>query len=242
MAQVILVTAGRGGVGKSTVTALLGGALARAGKSVLLIEASHRSLDVMFDVADKVLFDLSDILEGRCEVAEAMLQVGATERLQLICAPMEPFDEIPLAVCEELMRALDTHFDFILVEADGHDRELLIVLTAVIDRAIIVATADPVSARDGRSVSDLLAAAGVIDIRLCVNMLPGDFLKRRTIPDLDWLIDQICAQLIAVIPYDKSMAVLHGLSQSINLSNISKMVFDNFAQRILGNYIDLLIQ
>ena len=87
-----------------------------------------------------------------------------------------------------------------------------------------------------------LDAAGVEDIRLCVNLLTRDFVKLRPIPDLDWLIDQVCAQLIAVLPFDEGLVTPVAIGQNINLSNVSKIIFDNFAQRILGNYIDLLVQ
>lgn len=107
---------------------------------------------------------------------------------------------------------------------------------------MIVSAADAVSARAGRMVSDSLDAAGVEDIRLCVNLLTRDFVKLRPIPDLDWLIDQVCAQLIAVLPFDEGLVTPVAIGQNINLSNVSKIIFDNFAQRILGNYIDLLVQ
>ena len=105
---------------------------------------------------------------------------------------------------------------------------------------MIVSTPDQVSVRDGRVVSDLLYRCGLEDIRLCVNQLTADFVRQRPVPDLDWMIDQVCAQLIAVVPYDKTLAQI-AITPTF-LSNTSKNVFYNFAQRILGNYIDLLIQ
>lgn len=146
------------------------------------------------------------------------------------------------AACRELRAALEEHFDFILIEVDGGDRVRLTAFAACADRAVIVSAADAVSARAGRMVSDSLDAAGVEDIRLCVNLLTRDFVKLRPIPDLDWLIDQVCAQLIAVLPFDEGLVTPVAIGQNINLSNVSKIIFDNFAQRILGNYIDLLVQ
>ena len=80
------------------------------------------------------------------------------------------------------------------------------------------------------------------DIRLCVNMLPRDFARTRPVPDLDWMIDSVCAQLISVVPWDRSLAGPARFDHEGSLSILAKMAFDNFAQRILGNYIDLLVQ
>ncbi|MEM1485068.1 cellulose synthase operon protein YhjQ/BcsQ [Oscillospiraceae bacterium PP1C4] len=242
MAQVVLVSGGRGGVGKSTICAFLGEALAGHGKTVLLWEGSHRSLDVLFGMSDGVLFDLSDAVAQRCELTDAMLCVGAGGRLRLLCAPLEE-DFLPDSeLCGELLSALDPHFDYIFIEVDGQDSSRLAAYATIADRAILVSTADRVSARVCRCISDMLAAQGVGDIRLCVNMLSNDFVRLRPIPDLDWLIDSICAQLICVIPFDRTLASVTAVGHAISLSNLSKMIFDNFAQRIMGNYIDLLVQ
>ena len=241
MGQVILITSGRGGAGKSTVGALLGYALCRAGQRVLLVEGSQRSFDILFGL-EEVLFNLSDVGQGRCGWEDAVLPADREGRLGVICAPLTG-DFLPKeAFCAELREALGPHFDFILIEVSGEDRQRLKAYASCADRAVIVCAPDQVSARMGRAVSDCLDLAGVEEIRLCVNRLPQEFVKYRPIPDLDWLIDQVCAQLIAVVPFDPSLLNFTKISQYINLANLSKMIFDNFAQRILGNYIDLLIE
>ena len=209
MAQVILVTSGRGGAGKSTVCAYLGAALAACGKKVLLIEGSHRSLDVLLGAQDRVVFDLADALERRCELGEAMVDACG---VRLLCAPLDLQPIIDGAACRELRAALEEHFDFILIEVDGG-----------------------INAQTARQVID--AGANVLVAGSAVY-----FVKLRPIPDLDWLIDQVCAQLIAVLPFDEGLVTPVAIGQNINLSNVSKIIFDNFAQRILGNYIDLLVQ
>lgn len=240
MAEVILVTSGKGGVGKSVVCGCLGAALASLEKQVLLLEASRRSLDVLFGVSEQVVFDLSDAANGRCSLDDVLLQLGETGRLQLICAPVGGAEPLSPALCGELINTLDAHFDFVLIDIDGTRTQELSAYAQPADRAIIVSTPDQVSVRDGRVVSDLLNRCGLEDIRLCVNQLTADFVRLRPVPDLDWMIDQVCAQLIAVVPYDKTLTQI-AITPTF-LSNTSKNVFYNFAQRILGNYIDLLIQ
>lgn len=241
MAQAILITSGKGGTGKSVVCAGLGEALVRQGKRVLLLEGSHRSLDVLLDVADRIVFDFSDVADQNCDLADAMVEIGESGLLKLICAPVAETVEVDSDLCRDFVQTMDPHFDYILIEVDGMDRETLSAYASAVSRAILVSTPDRVSARTARVVSDALFAENVPDIRLCVNSLPRDFERQRQIPDLDWLIDNVCAQLIAVLPYDRSVYSA-SIGHSINLSNVSKMIFDNFAQRILGNYIDLLIE
>lgn len=240
MAQMILVTSGRGGAGKSVVCAYLGAALAACGKNVLIMEASHRSLDVFLGVQERVLFDLADVLAHRCELGEAT--IVCENGVRLICAPAAgDAPELGEWACAQLRSALDRHFDFILTEASGSDPALP-ALAACADRAVIVSAADRVSARDSRAVSDALAAVGVEDIRLCVNMLTHDFARERPVPDLDWMIDNVCAQLIAVVPFDRALVAPVSMEKNTNLANLTKIIFDNFAQRIMGNYIDLDLQ
>ncbi|MCI8650080.1 MAG: septum site-determining protein MinD [Anaerotruncus sp.] len=241
MAQVILITSGKGGVGKSTVCVQLGRALAGAGQRVLLVEGSRRAMDVLFGVADDVVFDLADAAAGRCGLEDAILNVGCKGLLRLICAPVGAQPALDAPLYQQLVELLDVHFDVILIEADGTVAESLEPFMKACDRAVILSSADQVSARAGRLVSDYLYEQGIVDIRLCINMLPPDFAKQRPVPHLDWMIDRICAQLIAVVPFDATLFWSGEPVKPSDLSNLAKMVFDNFAQRILGNYIDLLV-
>lgn len=239
MAELIIITGGKGGVGKSTVCALLGMALARAGKRVLLLETGQRSLDVLLG-CDAVLYDLSDLLDGRCEPPDAILTAGGVD---YICAPPDGFTHMPLPDSGELrglLGALDCGYDYILAEVPHRD-ELLELFAALAERAVIVSSADRASARGGRAASDLLARQGVWDIRLCVNMLPPDFARTRPIPDLDWLIDAVCAQLICVVSFEPQLISGLLISDSLKLSKSVRIIFDNFAQRIMGKYIDLWV-
>ena len=241
MAQVILITSGKGGTGKSTVCAGLGISLARLGHRVLLAEGGRRSLDVQFGLDETVLFDRSDLAQGRCEKGDALLALPGQENLRLLCGPLEAAAPADTAFCRRLAAGYGPLFDFILVDVDGLPEENLAPWAAIAQRAVLVCTPERAGARLCRQVSDFLAAQGMEDIRLCVNMLPDDFSVRRTVPDLDWMIDNICAQLIAVIPLDRELFCGQAGVRD-GLPNIPRLIFDHFAQRILGKYIDLWLQ
>lgn len=237
MSERILITGGKGGVGKSTVCAMLGMALAREGKRTLLLEAGQRSLDVMMG-CENVLYDFGDLLEGRCSVEDALLSAGGVD---FLCAPPKGFSQMPdPRILWDLFRAWEETYHFILIEVPGQ-QELLSLFSQFIQRAVIISTADRTSARGGRMASDLLARRGIYDIRLCINMLPPDFLYTRPVPDLDWLIDTVCAQLICILPFEFRLISGMLLGNSVRLSHDISVIFDNFAQRILGKYIDLLV-
>lgn len=240
MAELIIITGGKGGVGKSAVCALLGAALTRAGKRTLLLETGQRSLDVFLG-CDNLVYDLGDLLAGRCAPGEAVVRGPGVD---YICAPPEGFVHTSPApearAIWELLTALEDGYDYILAEVP-HREELLRVFAELAERAVIVCTPDRASARGGRMASDLLASQGVWDIRLCVNMVPPDFIRTRPIPHLDWLIDAVCAQLISVVSFEPVLISGAILSDSETLSKNVRIIFDNFAQRIMGNYIDLWV-
>lgn len=240
MAELIIITGGKGGVGKSAVCALLGMALSRRGKRVLLLETGQRSLDVFLN-CDAVVYDLGDVLARRCTPEDALLNGGG---LDYICAPPDGFahaSDLPDSqALWEILTRLEAGYDYILAEVPHRD-ELLEAFAELAERAVIVSTPDRSSARGGRTASDLLARRGVCDLRLCVNMLPPDFARKRPIPDLDWLIDTVCAQLICVVSFEPELISGILIGDSIRLSKNVREIFDNFAQRIMGNYIDLWV-
>lgn len=237
LSERILVTGGKGGVGKSTVCAMLGMALARDRRRTLLVEAGQRSLDVMMG-CETVLYDFGDLLEGRCSFEDARLSAGGVD---FLCAPQKGFLQIPEnQILWDLFRSLENAYDFILIEVPCQ-QELLSLFARFVQRAVIISTTDRACARGGRMASDLLARQGIYDIRLCINMLPPDFLYTRPVPDLDWLIDTVCAQLICILPFEFRLISGMLLGNSVRLSHDISVIFDNFAQRILGKYIDLSV-
>ncbi|HIX64958.1 MAG TPA: P-loop NTPase [Candidatus Anaerotruncus excrementipullorum] len=248
MSQCILVTSGRGGLGKSVVVAGLARALALQGQRVALVEGTHRSLDLLFGVSQRAVFDWVDLVEGRCSLADALLPLeGALDgepgpTPALLCGPSYGVPLPPAPPLGELCARLEELYDLVLVEAGDQPAGLLRQWARAASRGVVVATPDPVAVRAGREVSDLLDEEGVPQVQLCVNMLPADFLKTRPVPDLDWMIDQVCAQLIAVVPWERVLSGPLEIGKKLRLSNVTKIIFDNFAQRILGNYIDLWIQ
>lgn len=241
MAKLILFTGAKGGAGKSTVCAVTGARIGAKGNRVLLLEATRRSIDDLLDVTDRVVYSWQDVIKGACTFEDALIPVDESGNTMLLCGPAKGEMQIFAQDAKQLMDQLSDQFDYIFVDIDGLYETSIQVLAPYITMAIIVTTADRAGARRNKVLSELLEDAGVQEIRLCINQLAEDFVRRRAIPDLDWLIDEVCAQLIAIIPFNAILTSAPNVRYLVGSSNQIGVFFENFAQRIMGNYIDLSV-
>lgn len=207
-AQTVMICSGKGGTGKSTVSVLLGAALARLGKKTLLIELDSglRSVDIIAGVYGRTVYDIEDVLCGRCEGTKAIIESPLYPGLSVISAPYEggAVEAAPLA---RLVAAMRPYFDFILLDTAAGMGAPFTAAAAVARTALIVLTPDPVALRDGRIVADrLFGGRRVGEVRLVMNRTDAaSFGKRAAVADLDECIDTVGAQLIAVIPESKEL-------------------------------------
>lgn len=204
MNNVYVVTSGKGGVGKSTVTAYLGVELCKKGKKVLLIDMDEglRSLDLMLDVSSHTLFDVSDIIKGNCNVNQAVIPVKQCPNLYLLPAPVTVNSLNSPKGMKILCEKLSEFFDFILIDSPAGVGKGFINAVSGADNALVVVNPDPVSVRDAAYVTKLLRENKVENIRLIINKLDIDLVKKGVLYNIDEVIDATALQLIAAIPYD----------------------------------------
>ena len=203
-AQCVMICSGKGGTGKSTVSVLLGAGLARLGRKVLLVELDSglRSVDIIAGVYGRTVYDIEDVLCGRCEPAKAIVPSPLYAGLSVISAPYEG-GEVAAVPLGRLLQAVRPYFDLILLDTAAGMGAPFTAAATVADRALLVLTPDPVALRDGKIVADRLLAGGRPQsaVRLVMNRVTrGSFGKRASVEDLDECIDTVGAQLIAVIP------------------------------------------
>lgn len=203
-AQTVMICSGKGGTGKSTVAVLLGAQLAERGQKVLLIELDSglRSVDIISGVYGRTVYDLEDVLCGRCKGEKAIVESPLYRGLSIISAPYEggAVRPAPLAALCDAMRH---SFDFILLDTAAGMGAPFRAAMSVAQRALLVLTPDPVALRDGRIVADRLIASGLpqSSLRLVLNRAARDrFGKNAAVFDLDECIDTVGVQLLAVIP------------------------------------------
>ena len=242
-ARIVMVASGKGGTGKSTVSVLLGGRLAAHGKRVLLIELDSglRSVDIISGVYGKTVYDIEDVLSGRCEGDKAVVQSPLYPGLSVISAPYEG-GVVETADLQRLCRAMADVFDFILLDTAAGMGAPFKAAAACAGQCLLVLPPDPVSLRDGRIVSDALYEQGLREIRLVVNRLAPHTFKNGAVRDLDECIDTVCAQLIAVIPESAELQRAAAAGSALPVDCAAFEAFDRLARRLLGQRVGLLVR
>lgn len=244
MSQKIFITSGKGGVGKSTVTALLGAALAYLGNKVLLIELDFglRSLDIILGVQDKAIFDLNDVLVGKCSIGKATVTCEYLPELKLISASVDYFITFSEDDLKNLFEQISSEYDYILIDSPAGIGSSFRTALRLVDRALIVVTPDPIAVRDACKVSQILCDHGLTEQRLVINKVKDKYAKLDILPDLDFVIDGVGVGLIAVVPDDVSIVKATSKGERLNKDSMVWKVFNSLAKRVMGEYIALNIK
>lgn len=241
MGAVTVITSGKGGVGKSTVSAGLACALARRKRRVLMIDgdAGLRCLDRMFAIEDQLVFDISDIIAGNCEPIKAIYPC-ADPGLFLLPAPSREDKTIPSGLMKRLVPLLAKYYDHVLIDCPAGIGKGFDSATAAAQRALVVGTPDPVCLRGCDKVRLLLTQKGVAAQRLVVNRFSyRKFTEATAYNDLDNVIDSAGIRLIAVIPEDFAVAsaLTDGKPYPPNLA--AAKAFNRLAARLEGENVPL---
>ncbi|MBQ7874154.1 MAG: AAA family ATPase [Oscillospiraceae bacterium] len=240
MAKIILAASGKGGAGKSTVSALLGEALASKKHKTLIIELDSglRSLDVALGVTENIVFDLGDIIRGSCDMKDALAPCPFCEGLSLIPAAAKPA-VITAGAINDISSALGEEYEYIILDCPAGIGEALENAAKCADLALVVATPDPSSVRGARSAGALLANCGVKNRRLVIERCPQKAKKLSPINNLDEIIDGAELQLIGVIWEDPLTRSAMDSGAPLSYESPNYQTFRNLSERICGKNIPL---
>lgn len=233
---------GKGGTGKSTVSALVGAALAARGSKVVLVEMapSLRSMDVITGVTELAVFDLEDVLSGYSSPSKAVVRSPLYPGLSVIPAPYSGGQIIPESM-ELLCARFRPHFEHILLDVSSGLGSAFMAAADVAHRFIMVETPDPVALRDGRLLVDTLDDMP-IQMKLLLNRVnPARVLASSAIEDLDEAIDTVGLQLLGVIPESEAIQRSGECGVALAANSTEGHVFDAIARRILGEDVPLII-
>ena len=236
-AQTIMICSGKGGTGKSTVSVLLGAQLGAWGRRVLLIELDSglRSVDMIAGVYGKTVYDIEDVLCGRCDGSKAIVPSPLYPGLSVISAPYEG-GEVRAAPLAGLILAMREYFDYILLDTAAGMGAPFTAANRLADRALVVLTPDPVALRDGRIVADALLQ----NVRLVMNRVSrSSFGKDAAVFDLDECIDTVGLQLIAAIPESRTLQRAGAAGTALPQDCPAAIAGHALAGRILGERIPL---
>lgn len=245
MGQVIVVASGKGGTGKTTVSTSLALALTRKDNKVLIIDCDSgmRGTDMMLGISDRLVYDISDIVSGACDMDSALYQCDKIDGLWCIAAPVKAEDEISPKVLKQLVDSIKERYDYVIIDSPAGVGTGFEAAAMSADRALIVVNTEPISIRGCLNIKAKLNALNVDDVRLVINRFDKEqFLKTGFYDDLDAVIDACATQLIAIIPEDVRISALS--QRGILASNWAKssVVFDTLAARIEGVDVPLIIK
>ncbi|WP_277668672.1 P-loop NTPase [Caproiciproducens galactitolivorans] len=242
MGAITVITSGKGGVGKSTITSGLGLALSQRGKRVLLIDgdAGLGCLDHMLGIEENKVFDIADVVSGRVEPMKAIYPCPFAEGLFVIPAPATEEDLISPDIMKQLVSVLSRYYDHVLIDCPAGIGGGFQSAAAAAPRALVVSTPDPVCLNGARKTRMLLEQGGVRQQRLIINRFSTrNFRTQNFYPDLDSVIDAAGIRLIAVVPEDPLLAAAAANSAPVSPKSIGAMALGRLAARLEGEHVPL---
>ena len=246
MGEVIVITSGKGGVGKTTTTANLGSSLAEAGKKVVLVDTDIglRNLDVVMGLENRIVYDIVDVVEEKCKLRQALIKDKRFEELFLLpSAQTRDKTAINEEQMKELTKKLKEDFDYILIDCPAGIEQGFKNAIAGADRAIVVTTAEISAIRDADRIIGLLESSEIRNPELIVNRLRPNMVKKGEMMEVDDIVDLLSVDLIGVVPDDEYIITQTNKGEPVikNKKAPSGKAYIEIARRILGENIDVTI-
>lgn len=244
-ARVIVITSGKGGVGKTTTTANIGAALAEKEHKVLLIDTDIglRNLDVVMGLENRIVYDLIDVIEGRCRISQALIKDKRCQNLVLLpAAQIRDKNDVNTDQMKELIFSLKDSFDYILIDCPAGIEQGFKNAIVAADEAIVVTTPEVSATRDADRIIGLLEAAGIKGPRLVVNRLRIDMVKDKNMLSVEDILDILAVKLLGVVPDDETVVISTNKGEPLVYKgdSLAAKAFKNIASRIEGVEVPLL--
>ena len=238
-----MIASGKGGTGKSTVATFIATELSLKGHRTFLTELDMglRSIDVISGISDMAVYDIGDVLDGSCTCEKAIVKSPRTSNLHIMPAPGKK-SGVKFENLKKLTDELYNDYDYIIIDTAAGLGEAFSAALAVSSMAVIVCTADTVSVRDARIVSDEIYAGSIKDIRLIINKLDRNTFKHSGFADCDQIIDASCTQLLGVIPYDVDIQVAAMDGKMLSADSLSKKIFSAICDRLQGKHTQMIVK
>ena len=244
MSQVIVVTSGKGGVGKTTTSANIGTALNLLGKKVVLLDADIglRNLDVVMGLENRIVYDLVDVVEGRCRIKQALIKDKRYEGLYLLpAAQTRDKDAVSPEQMKKLCDTLKEDFDYIIVDCPAGIEQGFKNAIAGASRAIVVTTPEVSAIRDADRIIGLLQANEMPQIQLVINRLRMDMIKRGEMMSVEDVSEILAVDLLGAIPDDEAVVIATNQGEPLcGKDSLSGKAFENICRRISGEDVPLM--
>ena len=241
MSEVIVITSGKGGVGKTTTVANIGTGLAAMGKRVAVVDTDIglRNLDVVMGLENRIVYNLVDVINGSCRLKQALIRDRRHQDLYLLTSAQTKYKT---AVSPEQMIKLTDdlreEFDYVLLYCPAGIEQGFQNAIAGADKAIVVTTPEVSSIRDADRIIGLLEASGIRDNQLVINRLRVDMVKKGDMMSVEDVTEILAIDLLGVIPDDESVVIATNQGEPVvGEESPAGKGYENICRRLTGEEI-----
>src|SRR5215813_15119502 len=241
--RAIVVTSGKGGVGKTTATANLGLGLAKEGRKVVMIDGDIglRNLDLIMGLENRIVYHLLDVVRGRCQVRQALIKDKRFPNLSLLPASqVDKKEDINPEQMRDLTTQLKEDFDFVLIDCPAGIEQGFRNAVAGADEAIVITTPDVSPVRDADRVIGLLQHS-LGDPQLIINRMSTQMVQRGDMLGQQDVLDILAVNLLGIVPEDEEVVVAgnRGAPVVLNDKSRSGQAYARIVRRILGEDVPI---
>ncbi len=244
MGEVIVITSGKGGVGKTTTTANVGTGLAKLNKKVVLIDTDIglRNLDVVLGLENRIVYNLVDVVEGNCRIKQALIKDKRYQNLYLLpSAQTRDKNSVTPEQMKKLADELRDEFDYILMDCPAGIEQGFKNAIAGADSALVVTTPEVSAVRDADRIIGLLEANEMKSTHLIVNRLRPDMVKRGDMMSADDVVEILAVDLIGIVPDDENIVISTNQGEPlVGNDTMAGQAYMNICRRITGEEVPLL--
>ena len=244
MSEVMVITSGKGGVGKTTTTANIGTGLALLGYSVVLIDTDIglRNLDVVMGLENRIIYNLVDVVEGNCRMKQALIRDKRCQNLYLLpSAQTRDKSSVNPGQMRKLVEDLREEFDYILLDCPAGIEQGFQNAIAGADRALVVTTPEVSAIRDADRIIGLLEAAQMQEIDLIVNRVRMAMVRRGDMMSVADVADILAVNVIGAVPDDEDVVISANQGEPlVDTDTVAGQAYLNICKRITGESVPFL--
>ena len=244
MGEIIVVTSGKGGVGKTTTTAKIGAGLAELGKKVLVIytDLGLRNLDVVMGLENRIVYNLVDVIEGKCRLNQALIKDKRYENLYLL--PSAQTKDKSAVTPEQMIKLtsdLRREYDFVLLYCPAGIEQGFQNAISGADKALVITTPEVSAIRDADRIIGLLEANKIRNIGLIINKIRIEMVKRGDMMSVEDVTEILPADLLGIIPDDEQVVIATNQGEPvIDMDSFAGQAYRNICRRLTGEEIPFL--
>src|SRR5690554_3048850 len=245
MGEAIVITSGKGGVGKTTSSANIATALALLSKKVCMVDTDIglRNLDVIMGLENRIIYDLVDVVEGRARPEQALVKDKRFDELYLLpAAQTKDKHAIDPEDVKRIVLDLKNQFDYVIIDCPAGIEQGFKNAIAGADQAIVVTTPENAAVRDADRIIGLLESDKIFGAKLIINRIRPNMLKSGEMLGIDEICSVLAIDLVGIVPDDELVikAANTGEPTVMNPNSRAAIAYRNIARRIIGDTVPLM--